>query len=126
VAAEVALVLGGVSDDVLATGPLTLPLALSVCMERHGTDPEGLMEAMRLVRTAVVCVAGLDPAAEPVPLGAGDPRRGALALADYLLSLLRRAGAATTRPLGALAAAAAAHLAGSADRLPEPPPTLAS
>jgi hypothetical protein len=111
VAAEVAAVLAGATDDVLATAPLTLPLALSVCMERHDAGTEGLISAMQSLRRAVLAVSGLDLRSEPVPLMAGDPRAVALALAEYLRGLLARAARARAADPDDLASAAAARLA---------------
>jgi hypothetical protein len=111
VAAEVAAVLAGATDEVLAAAPLTLPLALSVCMERHDAGTEGLISAMQLLRKAVLTVSGLDPRTEPVPLVAGDPRTAALGLAEYLRGLLGRAARACAAAPDDVASAAAARLA---------------
>lgn len=111
IAAEVAAVLAGATDDVLATAPLSLPLALSVCMERHAVDVPGLIEAMQALRVAVLAVSGLDARTEPVPLVAGDARTAALGLAEYLRDLLRRAAQAGASAPEHVASAAAARLA---------------
>lgn len=111
VAAEVAAVLAGATDEVLAKAPLTLPLALSICMERHDAGTEGLISAMQALRHAVLSVSGLDPRTEPVPLVAGDPRTAALGLADYLRDLLVRAGRSCAAAPDEVASAAAARLA---------------
>ncbi|MDA8313365.1 MAG: hypothetical protein M0Z46_22665 [Actinomycetota bacterium] len=111
VAAEVAAVLACATDDVLATAPLTLPLALSVCMERHGTGAEGLIAAMQSLRRAILAVSGLDPLSEPVPLPAGDSRAVALRLADELRGLLARVARAWAAAPDVVASAAAARLA---------------
>lgn len=111
VAAEVAAVLAGATDEVLAAAPLTLPLALSVCMERHDAGTEGLISAMQSLRRAVIAVSGIDPRNEPVPLAAGDPRTAALTLAEYLRGLLDRAALACATAPDAVASAAAARLA---------------
>lgn len=111
VAAEVASVLAGATDEVLATSPLSLPLALSVCMERHDAGTEGLISAMQALRRAVLAVSGLDPRSEPVPLVAGDPRTAALGFAEYLRGLLVRAARASAAAPDVVASAAAARLA---------------
>jgi len=111
VAAEVGAVLAGATDDVLAAAPLMLPLALSVCMERHDAGTEGLISAMQSLRRAVLAVSGLDPRSEPVPLVTGDPRTAALGLAEYMRNLLVRAARACAAAPDDVASAAAARLA---------------
>ncbi|HLW45310.1 MAG TPA: hypothetical protein VKR78_03775 [Acidimicrobiales bacterium] len=111
VAAEVAAVLAGATDEVLAAAPLTLPLALSVCMERNDAGIEGLISAMQSLRRAVLAVSGLDVRSEPVPLVTGDPRTAALGLAEYLRGLLCRAARACAAAPDDVASAAAARLA---------------
>lgn len=113
VAGEVAAVLAGATDEVLAGAPLALPLALSVCMERHGVGAEELLESMRLLRRAVLLVSGLDAATEPVPIASGEPRAAVLCLADYLHGLLTRAAGSTGHDRGVIASSAAAHLLAS-------------
>jgi len=111
VAVEVAAVLAMATDDVLAAAPLTLPLALSVCMERHDAGVSGLISAMLSLRDAVLAVADLDPGSEPVPLVAGDPRTAALGLAEYLRGLLSRAARSCAAEPDVVAHAAASRLA---------------
>lgn len=111
VAAEVAAVLAEATDEVLAAAPLSLPLALSVCMERHEAGTDGLIAAMHSLRRAVLAVSGLDPRSEPVPLVAGDPRTAALGFAEYLRGLLVRAARACSAAPDDVAQAAAARLA---------------
>jgi hypothetical protein len=111
VAADVAAVLAEVSDEVVTGAPLTLPLALSVCMERHAVGTGGLIEAMQALRAALLAVSGLDPRAEPTPLVTGDARRAALGLAEYLRDLLARAARASSAAPHVVASAAAAQLA---------------
>ncbi len=111
VAAEVAAVLAEATDEVLDAAPLVLPLALSVCMERHDAGIAGLVAAMQSLRGAVLAVSGLDPLSEPVPLVAGDPRTAALGLAEYLRDLLSRAARACAAAPDDVAQAAAARLA---------------
>ncbi len=111
VAAEVAAVLAEATDELLATSPLALPLALSVCMERHEAGTDGLIAAMLSLRRAVLTVSGLDPRSEPVPLVVGDPRTAALGLAEYLRGLVSRAAYACAAAPDDVAQAAAAHLA---------------
>lgn len=111
VATEVAAVLAGATDEVLSRAPLTLPLALSVCMERHDAGTDGLILAMQTLRRAVLAVSGIDPRSEPVPLVAGDPRTAALGLAEYLRDLLVRAAQACAAAPDDVASAAVARLA---------------
>jgi hypothetical protein len=111
VASEVANALAAASDDALVAAPLALPLALSVCMQRHGVDADRLVDTMRALRVAVLRVAGMDRASEPVPVAAGDPRSAALAMADYLVGLLRRAVRESGSSPDDVASAAAALLA---------------
>ncbi len=111
VVAEVAAVLAGATDEVLAASPLTLPLALSVCMQRHDAGTEGLISAMQSLRRAVLAVSGLDAGSEPVPLVAGDPKAAVLSLADYLRDLLSRAARVCAAAPDDVASAAAARLA---------------
>jgi hypothetical protein len=113
VAGEVAVVVAEVPGDVLTTAPLTLPLALSVCMARHEVEADTLVEAMRLLRRAVLAVSTLDPESEPVPLGSGDPRTAALNLAQYLHDLFGRAAEAAGVARGAIATSAVAQLEAS-------------
>ncbi len=111
VAAEVAAVLAGSTDEHLAAAPLALPLALSVCMQRHGAGTDGLVAAMKSLRRAVLAVSGLDPRTEPVPLLAGDPRTAALGFAEYLRGLIGRAARACAAAPDDVASAAASRLA---------------
>ncbi|MDA8312929.1 MAG: hypothetical protein M0Z46_20405 [Actinomycetota bacterium] len=111
VAAEVAAVLGGATDEMLAAAPLALPLALSVCMQRHDAGADGLIAAMQSLRRAVLAVSGLDPGSVPVPLAAGDPRMAALTLAEQLRRLLVQAARTCAAAPEEVASAAAARLA---------------
>ena len=110
VAAEVAAV-AGATDEVLASAPLALPLALSVCMVRHEAGTNGLIAAMQSLRRAVLAVSGLDPRSVPVPLVAGDPRTAALGLAEHLRGLLFKSARACAAAPDDVAKAAAARLA---------------
>lgn len=110
-AADIAAVLAHATDEVLSTAPLTLPLALSVCMARHETGADGLIWAMHTLRAALLAVSGLDPSEEPVPLVCGEPTTAALSLAEYLRGLLARAASACAAKPEAMAIAAAAWLA---------------
>jgi hypothetical protein len=113
VAGAVALLLAETSTREASEASFVLPLALSVCMEDYGVDADELVVAMRLVRGAVLDVAGLDGSTEPVPLGAGDPRAAAVSLARYLYGLVIRAARATGALPGAVASSAAAQLLAS-------------
>ncbi|MGH8988513.1 MAG: hypothetical protein ACRDXC_07950 [Acidimicrobiales bacterium] len=111
VAAEVAAVLAGATDEVLSASPLTVPLALSICMARHEAGIDGLLAAMQALRRAVLAVSGLDARREPVPLVTGDPRTAALGMAEYLRGLIVRAGRACAAAPDVVAQAAASCLA---------------
>jgi hypothetical protein len=111
VAAEVAGVLARASDEVTAAAPLALPLALSMCMERHDADVTELVDAMQLLRSAVLAVSCLDPEKEPVPLVTGDLRTAALGFAEYLRGLIGRAARAGAAAPEVVARAAAMQLA---------------
>lgn len=110
VAAEVAAVLARATDADLHEASLTLPLALSVCMERHGARPEDVIAAMQVLRDTVLAVSGLDPASEPVPLIVGEPATAAVRLALYLHGLVGRAARAMDGGPDVVAAAASAAL----------------
>lgn len=118
VAAEVAAILGGIAPELLASAPLTLPLALSLPMARHRLSADELTDAMQLVRGAILQAARLDPSTEPVPLAAGGGRRAALMLAGYLHDLLFKAAHRAGAAPGALAASAAHLLSESAAPAP--------
>jgi hypothetical protein len=110
VAVDVCAVMAGTSDETLVAAPLALPLALSVCMTRHGVGPDGLIAAMRLLRGAVIAESSLDAASEPAPLAAGDARTAALGVAWYLHDLFQRASASNAADRDVLASAAVARL----------------
>jgi hypothetical protein len=110
VVAEVANALAAATEAAI-DAPLTLPLALSVCMQRHGVDADGLVDTMRALRVAVLEVAGMDRGQEPAPMAARESRAAALAMADYLVALIRRAVHASGSSPDHLASAAAALLA---------------
>lgn len=109
-AGEIVQLLAAAPEGDAVHAPLALPLALSACMARHCVDPEGLIDAMLPLRRALIVVAALDAASEPVPLTAGDPHDAAVHLARYLHGLLIRAAAACQLQREALASAAAEQL----------------
>ena len=109
-AVEVAEVIGA-HCTAAPDAPLALPLALSVCMARHGAAADGLVGAMRLLRSALLSISTLDETDEPVPLAAGDQRSAALGFARYLTDLVHRASRATGVATEVIASSAAAHLA---------------
>jgi|SRR5579862_67636 len=111
VVAEVASVLAQATGEVGTAAPLALPLALSVCMERHAVGTSGLIDAMQALRAALLSVSGMDARAEPVPLVAGDARAAALGMAEYLRGLIARAAHASAAAPDVVASAAAARLA---------------
>jgi hypothetical protein len=108
VAADVAHVL---AEEPCASGSdIELALALSLPMARHRVSPIGLVDALRLLRQAILQVAGLDQDREPVPLAAGEPRVAAVAVAVYVAELLGRAASVTGWDRAEVARAAADHL----------------
>ena len=72
-------------------GSLTLPLGLSLWMQRGGIGVTEAVDAMLDLRAALVEVAGLDRRSEPTPLLAGEPHTAVVGLARYLDDLMARA-----------------------------------
>jgi hypothetical protein len=108
VAAEVAHVL---ADGPYGSGTgVEQALALSLSMARHRIGPADLVDALRLLRQAVLEVSRLDPDREPVPLAAGEPRVAAVNVAVYVSDLLGRAATVTGCGRVAMARMAATHL----------------
>jgi hypothetical protein len=70
---------------------LTLPLGLSLWIQRSRIDLEEAIEALMTLRLAVLDAAGLDRRSEPTPLRTGDLRVAVVNLARYLDDLLARA-----------------------------------
>ena len=92
-AAEVAYVLA--EQPCVSGSGIEMALALSLPMARHRAGPGELVDALRLLRHAVLEVSGLDRDREPVPLAAGEPRVAAVAVAVYVAELLGRAARVT-------------------------------
>lgn len=110
VAGDVAALLSGATPAEMGADLLVLPLALSVSMQRHGADVRELIAALRLLRAAVLAVAGFDAVTEPVPLGSGDPTAAALHFGRYLHDLLVRVASTSGCHPAAVAEAVVAHL----------------
>ena len=70
---------------------LTLPLGLSLWIQRSRIELEEAIDALMAVRLAVLDAAGLDRRSEPTPLRTGDLRVAVVSLARYLDDLLARA-----------------------------------
>jgi hypothetical protein len=85
------------------SGDLSLELGVSVWLRTSGTP---LLEARgRLlhIRELIIEACGLDLATEPVPLVGRSARADVLNLVGYIGNLLRRAAAASGRPVAAVA-----------------------
>jgi len=91
-----ALFVAGVAADAGGADSQVIPFGLTASMARHGARAEDVVEAVLVVRRALIVATGLDPATEPVPLVVGDPRVAAVNLGVYLQGLIDR-GAARTR-----------------------------
>ena len=70
---------------------LSLELGLSVWMKRHNVAYDDCRAAMLAIRTALLEVAGMDAATEPVPLYGRSPEIDVATFAGYLAELFIRA-----------------------------------
>lgn len=88
----------GVADfrqDDLAHDGLTVTFGLSAWMRRCSVGFEEAWAGVTMLRAALLEVAGLDRATEPVPLRAGDPRTALINMTVYLDGLVSRAARLT-------------------------------
>lgn len=109
-AVEVATLLAETTGELISQAPLSLPLALSACMARRNAGADDLVQAMRLVRRALLGISTLDPTGEPVPFLPAESRRAAIEYAAYLHGLFDRAAAAGGTDRDALASRTLAAL----------------
>ena len=96
----------------LAPGNLSLPLVLSLWMQRAGVGLRAARDTLLALRQALIDASGLDGRTEPVPLVVADPATSALSLARYVEGLLRRAAHATATTRVELAERALTVMAG--------------
>ena len=89
-AAEVVRLLASLADEGPLGVSLSLPFGLSATMKRHGLGLDETISAVLSVRAALLSVAGLDAANEPVPLRVPDRAMFVLNLTVYLDGLLCR------------------------------------
>ncbi len=75
-------------------GSLSVPFGLTAWMVRHGASVDDAIDAVLRLRSAVLAVAELDTASEPVPLRVADPATFVLNLTVYLDGLVCRAAKA--------------------------------
>ena len=90
-------------------GSLTLPLGLSLWMQRGGVGVTEAVDAMLVLRRALLEEAGMDRRSEPTPLLAGEPHTAVVGLARYLDDLVARACRAAGRSRVELVEAALAR-----------------
>ena len=75
-------------------GNLSLPLGLSLWIQRGGVGVNTACDVLLDLRTVLLSAAGLDARTEPVPLQLADPRAAAISIAVYVDGLLSRAARA--------------------------------
>jgi len=93
-AADVLLVVL-VTAELADPGTPAVPFGLTAAMARSDVGPSDVVDALMVLRDAMVEAGALDAASEPVPLIVGEPAVAALSLASYLRQLLDRAAAHT-------------------------------
>jgi hypothetical protein len=75
----------------IASGDLVSLMSISAWMSWAGTDPTDSIDAMLLLRKALLVVAEIDLQSEPVPLLPADDKVALVNLARYLEDLICRA-----------------------------------
>jgi len=75
----------------IATGDLVSLMSLSAWMRQAGTGPGESVDAMLLLRKALLAAASIDLQSEPVPLLPADDKVALLNLARYIEDLICRA-----------------------------------
>jgi hypothetical protein len=75
----------------IASGDLVTLMSVSAWMSRAGTDPGESVDAMLLLRKALLKAAEIDLVSEPVPLLPADDKVALLNLARYIEDLICRA-----------------------------------
>ena len=88
-----------------------IPFGLTAAMARRGASADAVVDALLLLRDAVVAVGDLDPRTEPVPLVVAEADVAAVSLVAYLRGLIDRATAASASGSAQLAARTLEHLA---------------
>jgi hypothetical protein len=83
--------LAALEVDDLREGNLSLVFSLSAWLRTSGAGIGEALSALLDLRSALLEVAALDRASEPIPLIAGEPRTALLSLATYLHGLIVRA-----------------------------------
>ena len=66
---------------------------LTAAMARRAVAVDDVVDALLLLREAVITAGGIDPATEPVPLVVTEPEVAAVSLVAYLRGLVERAAA---------------------------------
>ena len=82
------------SDRPAQKKELSLELGLSIWMQRNDIAYDDCRAAMLAIRTALLDVAGMDAATEPVPLYGRSPEIDVATFAGYLADLFIRASEA--------------------------------
>ena len=85
------------------SGDLSLELGVSVWLRTSGTPLPDARGRLLHIRELIIEVCGLEPATEPVPLIGRSLRNDVLTLVSYVGDLLRRAAAASERPVQGVA-----------------------
>jgi hypothetical protein len=94
-----------------STSTPAIPFGLTAAMARRGASTRAVVDALLLLRDAVVVAGDLDPRTEPVPLVVAEADVAAVSLVAYLRGLIERAAAASSVGNDAVAARALEHLA---------------
>jgi hypothetical protein len=75
----------------LREADMTLELGLSLWLHRSSTSVDEAVDALAVVKDALVEAAGMDPEFEPIPLVGRAPRDDLMNLAGYVSQLIPRA-----------------------------------
>jgi hypothetical protein len=87
-----------------------IPFGLTAAMARRHASVRAVVDALLVLRQAVIAAAGIDPATEPVPLVVAEPDVAAVSLVAYLRDLVERAAAAVGASREAVADRVLHHL----------------
>ena len=88
-----------------------IPFGLTAAMARRAAPVRAVVDALLLLREAVMAAGGIDPATEPVPLVVAEPDVAAVSLVAYLRGLVERAAAVSGTSREAVADGVLRHLA---------------
>jgi hypothetical protein len=88
-----------------------IPFGLTAAMARRAVPVHAVVDALLLLRLAVVAAGDIDPGTEPVPLVVAEPEVAAVSLVAYLRGLLERAAAACGTSCESVAERVLRHLA---------------